>query len=620
MDKPRSDIRIGYFCNNNCRFCCVGEQEKFELTTDEIIEELNFSKKNGIEKIVFTGGEPTIRKDIIQLVSYASNLGFKEVVVITNGRMTSYPDFFNKLVDAGLTGICFSLLDIREDVYEHLCQVKGSFKQLMRSLDLAKKSDLLVSTITIMTKLNYENLPNIAKFLNDFKNEHPHFFCEFMFINPTESAWKHREELVPKISEVTPYIHKSLEFAKKNNLHLNVEAIPFCYMIGFEDNIVELTMAKKRIIMDPGKEAKLDPESDRRIFGKTKSVYCKECKFNSVCEGVWTNYAKIHGLEELRYPSPGKTLIGLGTDCNQKCIFCTLEKSMKKENPEFKGKVYVESESENVTPTTSQVKSEIDKSNSLEIMFGWPEPTLRRDLPELIKYARRKNVTKVSINTNGVKISDENYISKLIDSGLNKIIISIHSHKKEISEKISQIEGNYDKTMIGIKNSLEKGLEVNLVHVICSHNYKDLLDFSKFIKEKFNGVSHIDFVFIKPDNSDIELSKELVPKIEDVKPYLMNALKFCKESMIDFSTANIPLCLLDEFKESSIQYQELNAIDSEHAFRDWMKLRLKNNETDEYGYKSIRCKNCAFNQKCVGLIKEYFEIYGTKELKPISKD
>ena len=79
------------------------------IPTAQVKQDLELARKNGAEKIVFTGGEPTIRKDILNLVAYAKKIGFSDILIITNGRMCSYPEFMDKLVANGLTSLCFSL-------------------------------------------------------------------------------------------------------------------------------------------------------------------------------------------------------------------------------------------------------------------------------------------------------------------------------------------------------------------------------------------------------------------------------------------------------------------------------------------------------------------------------
>lgn len=619
MDPPRADLRIGYLCNNNCRFCCVGEQRRFNLTTKQVQEELEVAKKNNAEKVVFTGGEPTVRKDIFDLISYAAKLKFRRILVITNGRMFSYPDFYEKLVECGLTDICFSLPDIRKEIYEHLTQVKGSYEQLMKALELTKKYDLLVSTITTITKLNYEHLPEIAEFLINLRNDMPRIFSEYIFINPTDNAWKNRKELVPMLSDVAPFVHKSLDIARKNNYALNVEAIPLCYMIGYEDHVVELGMAKKRVFMDPEKKADFRYNENRKVLGKIKSKFCDFCPKNNVCEGIWKNYSKIYGVSELRYPEK-KGLVGLGTACNQQCVFCTLDKYLKLEIPGFKSKPKTNIRTLEYGPSTEQVKAEIDSMDCTELMFGWPEPTLRPDLKELISYTKEKGISQIIINTNGALLADMDYLKGLQDAGLTGVLVSLHSHIEKVSEEISQTRGHYQRTLKGIKNSIALGLKVNLVHVIFSGNHEVLCDFVNFIDENFREINSINFVFIKPNDSNPENVRHLVPRLSQIKSHLKIASLLCERLGISHTYANIPPCFLSGFEKHNIQTRELLGYESENPFKDWMDDRLKKNEKDEYGYKDKKCSECKAEKYCVGLIKEYAMLYGTKELSPIKNE
>jgi MoaA/NifB/PqqE/SkfB family radical SAM enzyme len=299
MDPPRMDIRTGYLCNNNCRFCCVRDLEKNcgSLTTGDIKRDLDFARKEGVQKVVFTGGEPTIRKDILELVKYARSLQFNRIALITNGRMLSYKDFVDRLVKAGMTDVAFSLPDYRQSVYEHLTRVRGSFEQLMRGIYNTKGYNLSVATITVILKTNFKHLVKLTEFLIVLNAHFPDFFSEFIFVNPESNAWRYRKEMVPKMSDVVPYVHESLDVARRSGLKLNIEGIPFCYMEKYKKNIVELGMAKKRIMTSPG-FLDVDYNKTRREKLKYKGQKCKICKYGSICEGVWENYVKIYGFNE----------------------------------------------------------------------------------------------------------------------------------------------------------------------------------------------------------------------------------------------------------------------------------------------------------------------------------
>lgn len=621
MDLSRADIRVGYLCNNNCRFCCVSDQRGFNLDTSKVKELIRSAKKYRVKKLVFTGGEPTMRKDIFQLVSYASKLNFKDILVITNGRRLSYKQFFDKLVENGLTSVCFSIPDTRREIYEHLTHVKGSFLQLMRALDNARSYNLLISTITVINKLNYKYLPEITWFLVDFKERFDKFFSEFIFINPTDNAWKYRDELVPRISDVAKYVHKSLDIARDNGLRLNVEAIPFCYMKGYENNIVELNMAKRRVFFDSGKGADFSYNENRKLMGKSKGKDCKKCSYYFLCEGIWNGYVDIYGFGELNpYTNKVKNkLLQLSIACNQKCVFCTLDKYLKLEFPNFTTKPFINYKTTKFGISTSEAKREILESDCKELTFVGGEPTLRSDLIELISFAKKNNIKMIALNTNGVKLSNNDYVKKLKKAGLDYVLLSLHSHTQQDSEIISGIKGNFKKTLKGIENSLNQKLKVNLVYVIYSKNYKQLREFVKFIHTKFPSVDMINFVFIKSNDEDLNKIRSLMPRLTEVKDYLREAIKFCEKYNIGCTVSNIPLCFIRGLEKYNMQTRELLWIKNKHPFEIWMKNRLKNNEKDEYGFKDKNCKLCSVNKYCIGLIKEYVRIYGTKELLPIKE-
>src|SRR5437667_44488 len=100
----RVDINIGYSCNERCKFCyyiqTIKDREKVkDLTTDECKARIKYIHSQGIETLEFTGGEPTIRNDLIELITYAKALGFKSISMITNGVRMAQPQYTKSVVD-----------------------------------------------------------------------------------------------------------------------------------------------------------------------------------------------------------------------------------------------------------------------------------------------------------------------------------------------------------------------------------------------------------------------------------------------------------------------------------------------------------------------------------------
>jgi uncharacterized Fe-S cluster-containing radical SAM superfamily protein len=133
-------IETGLRCNNRCFHCpqaalrgaglVHGEPGRAELE-----RRISDARAAGFDEIAFSGGEPTVRRDFLELVTVARSVGFREVSVTTNGRMFAYPDFARRALEAGLTGASISLHGPDADVHESLTGTPGSFMQAVAGLD-----------------------------------------------------------------------------------------------------------------------------------------------------------------------------------------------------------------------------------------------------------------------------------------------------------------------------------------------------------------------------------------------------------------------------------------------------------------------------------------------------
>jgi cyclic pyranopterin phosphate synthase len=302
MSENKLVIVTGYKCNNNCLFCYDSNKRNIkDKTTTEIVNDLLAGRKNNCTYVDFIGGEPTIRKDLFFIVNKTKELGYRNICITTNGRMLCYNEFLKKLVDKGLNSIIFSIHGHNSRLHDSQTRVKGSFEQLMKGLKnvqaLAKQRKIQIGSNTTITKYNYKHLPKIGKFLvkNGIKNS------EFIFVDPTGSAYNNFNSVVPRISEVSKYVKQLLDIGIKNNIpHWHVRYLPFCYLEGYEGNISEKGSPFKKEIHFAPEFKNYDVEGSRKIIARIKAKSCSQCKFGSFCEGIWKEYAKRYGLEELK--------------------------------------------------------------------------------------------------------------------------------------------------------------------------------------------------------------------------------------------------------------------------------------------------------------------------------
>jgi len=275
----RVDIKIGFNCNNLCEFCVQGEKRfKFKnKTISEIKKALKNARDNKAEGVVFTGGEPTIHPDILEVVSYAKELGFSSIQLQTNGRMLAYLDFCKKLINAGVNEFSPALHSSKEKIHDELTKGTGAWKQVVQGIKNLKSLNQFVLTNTVITSKNYQDLP---------------------VVHILGTADKNKDWLVPKKSEAMPYIKKGLDIGIAANKIVMTEAIPYCMMTGYEDYIAEKIMPETQVV---DAEGVIDSYAAYRWNeGKEKRDECKECKYFKVCEGPWKEYPEIYGWDEFR--------------------------------------------------------------------------------------------------------------------------------------------------------------------------------------------------------------------------------------------------------------------------------------------------------------------------------
>jgi len=296
----------GYKCNNKCIFCINWDKRDIPGgNTSEIKKEMQRAKARGSTYLEIIGGESTIRPDIIELISFARDLGFKTIMMSTNGRMYSYEDFTQKILRAGLNSIVFSIHGHIAKVHDSLTQVPGSFGQLKKGVENVKKAaqelnlKISLGSNTCIVRQNYKYLPQIGKYIRSLGIKN----AEFIFVDPNYgAAFRFFDKLVPKISQIAPYVHRCLEIGKKDNVaHWHIRYVPLCHFRNYLDQISELqevaTFQTEHIAPDFYNP---DAEGSRATIGRAKTKRCLDCKLYNKCEGIWREYLKHYSDEELK--------------------------------------------------------------------------------------------------------------------------------------------------------------------------------------------------------------------------------------------------------------------------------------------------------------------------------
>ncbi|MFP3984647.1 MAG: radical SAM protein [Candidatus Bathyarchaeia archaeon] len=142
------------------------------------------------------------------------------------------------------------------------------------------------------------------------------------------------------------------------------------------------------------------------------------------------------------------------------------------------------------------------------LSFSGGEPLMRRDFFEVAAYAK-KSVPYLSIATNGTLLTKDN-VKHLKTVGVDYVEISLDGASKEVHEGLRQVSGCFEKTMKGIRNSLEEGLDTCIATTVQKENIcevEKIIDLADRL-----GVRFMHFNYIPTGRAKAHVELDLTPQ------------------------------------------------------------------------------------------------------------
>lgn len=164
-DRPlHAEFELTHRCNLSCIHCYLGARRgnNSELGLSQVKVILDKLQEAGFIWLVFTGGEPLLRKDFSEIYLYAKKLGFI-IIILTNATLideriaelfAAHKPFY---LDISIHGA-------EKGTYEGITGVPGSFARFMHGIELLRKNDIAFKLKTKAMKENAASLENISSF------------------------------------------------------------------------------------------------------------------------------------------------------------------------------------------------------------------------------------------------------------------------------------------------------------------------------------------------------------------------------------------------------------------------------------------------------------------------
>ncbi|MBL8089591.1 MAG: GTP 3',8-cyclase MoaA [Anaerolineales bacterium] len=178
LNRPLRDLRISVTdrCNFRCVYCMPKEvfgsdypylKREQILTFEEITRLAKIFSKHGVKKIRLTGGEPLIRKGIVDLVAMLASIPSLDLTLTTNGALLS--KLALPLKTAGLKRVTVSLDSLDDEIFKAMNDVDYPVQKVIEGMDAAAEVGLTPIKVNMVVKrgVNEQSILPMARFFRE---------------------------------------------------------------------------------------------------------------------------------------------------------------------------------------------------------------------------------------------------------------------------------------------------------------------------------------------------------------------------------------------------------------------------------------------------------------------
>jgi len=288
---PLLDVILGYDCNLACDYCTITPTMRARaMPSGAVVAELRRGRELGFEAVSFTGGEPTIRGDLIPLIRIARELGFSDVKLQTNGLVFAEASNIDRAVQAGVTRFHVSIHTHDETQYDALVRREGAYPLMVAALDNLVARGVTLNADVILKSDTYRRLPDAVAWLHGRGVRN----ITLWFVSLTDGN-RDNVESMPRMTDVVPVMSEAFAWCSGHEVAIRSLHVPRC-LLGDSASYAHDPGADRVRVVTPDASFEL---RESKISPQRYVPACEGCEHREVCPGVRGDYIDRYGDGEI---------------------------------------------------------------------------------------------------------------------------------------------------------------------------------------------------------------------------------------------------------------------------------------------------------------------------------
>lgn len=237
---PHPVYEVTSLCNLRCLHCHARGGAKYpgELDTEGALQVINnLTSVKDFRTLVFTGGEPLVRKDIFLLTQHASDLGFN-VVYATNGVLIT-DEVARRMEQSGVIGAAISLDSLSPGRHDWFRGVPGAWRAAISGMENVLRHNMYLQVNITVSKLNIDEFDRIVEFVDRMG---AHVILLYTFVAVGRGGENRGLALTPE--EAVYVVRRAAELQGTSNLVIAPIGVPWYYAYLVSKSGLPLNVAR----------------------------------------------------------------------------------------------------------------------------------------------------------------------------------------------------------------------------------------------------------------------------------------------------------------------------------------------------------------------------------------
>jgi len=281
-------LKTSYRCNNNCIFChALDKRDMASLGLEEIERKIQLCKDAGVQTVIISGGEPTIRKDFFEILAMIRENGMRPGI-ITNGRMLAYRDFAERYTDTQPEYTYISLHGHNRRLHDEMTGTHAFLQTLSGIKNICGK----VENLTINTVITSENMSYLDQIVALATKYFLPCRLKFSLIEPKGAAVTGNSRLIPQMVAAASAVQEAMAFfedrAQDTESITGCDGFTPCTISEFIRYRADLITDNILYMSETYEDSLYPTDNGERTYVEN----CIECSEKTNCPGIYPEYLR----------------------------------------------------------------------------------------------------------------------------------------------------------------------------------------------------------------------------------------------------------------------------------------------------------------------------------------